>query len=437
MRDIVLTLIFAGLLPTVFYRPWFGVLLWCWFSYMNPHRLCWGFAVEMPFAQIIALSTVASMFFHKGGYSIHWTRETKLLVLFVVWVLVTTLDAKYQVWAWPQLIKVYKIQFMTFVTLLLINNKDKLNWTIWVIALSLGFFGVKGGLFTLMTGGGHHVRGPADSFIEGNNEIGLALLMVFPLMNYLRLQSQNWYLKWGMAGAMALTFFAILGTQSRGALVGLVATGLIFFYRSRSKFAIILAAVLILPAGYYFMPDTWHERMATIQTYEEDASAKGRIYAWGQAIRMANEEVFTGFGFEAFRAEIGIDVHSIYFEVLGEHGYVGFALYFLMGLAAFFSARQLVVKSKRLPSAGYLKDLGAMMQVSIVAYASAGAFLGLAYFDFFYHLVAIVIIARGLLDQEMEKATSEIDSKAKGRRFDMNSRLPGRRRVGDIPLANK
>ena len=48
----------------------------------------------------------------------------------------------------------------------------------WVMALSIGFFGVKGGIFTVVGGGENMVWGPPGSFIEGNNELALALIMV-------------------------------------------------------------------------------------------------------------------------------------------------------------------------------------------------------------------------------------------------------------------
>ena len=52
MRDIIVTLAVFGTLPFIFWRPWIGILVWCWLGYMNPHRLAWGFSTSMPFALI-------------------------------------------------------------------------------------------------------------------------------------------------------------------------------------------------------------------------------------------------------------------------------------------------------------------------------------------------------------------------------------------------
>ena len=88
------------------------------------------------------------------------------------------------------------------------------------------------------------------------------------------------------------------------------------------------------------------------------------------------------------------DAHSIYFEVLGEHGFVGLALYLALGWFAWRSCTQVRREAKSRPGGLWLADLVRMLQVSLVGYASSGAFLGLAYFDLYYHLVALVVLAK-------------------------------------------
>ena len=99
--------------------------------------------------------------------------------------------AYYSAAAWEQMSKVSKIFLMIFVSMMLINTRERLIQLVWVIALSIGFFGVKGGIFTITTGGGFRVQGPAGSFIAGNNEMGLALAMTVPLLYYLSRRRQD------------------------------------------------------------------------------------------------------------------------------------------------------------------------------------------------------------------------------------------------------
>ena len=198
-------IVFFGMLPYVFARPYVGIYIWSWLGFMNPHRLTWGFAYEFPFAQIVAIVILVSMLRLKVPVRVPWTRETVLLLVLIAWMLFTTFFAFNTDGAWDQWDKVWKIQLMLYVTLMLIRSKTKLDWLIWVIVLSLGFYGVKGGIFTIAHGGAHRVQGPEGSFIGGNNEIALALIMTIPLMRYLQLQARNVLVHQGVTAAMLLT----------------------------------------------------------------------------------------------------------------------------------------------------------------------------------------------------------------------------------------
>jgi probable O-glycosylation ligase (exosortase A-associated) len=406
MRDIFVTAIVFASLPLILYRPWIGIVMWTWLAFMNPHRLTWGWAFNLPFAYMVALATLAGMLMSREPKKIPWTRETGLLAAFLVWVTITTFFAAYPDLAWGQLNKVAKIQFMIFIALMLMNDRIRINALVWTIALSLGFYGVKGGIFTVMQGGNYHVRGPLQSFIGGNNEIGLALIMTVPLMRYCQLTATNWFIRWGFTGAILLTILAIVGSHSRGALVGLGAMVFFLWLKSRRKFmTALMLGVAVIPI-LLVMPEKWWERMYTIADYEQDQSVRGRFAAWGMAYRLARDRFFGG-GFEAFQRamferyipEYGgrHDAHSVYFEVLGEHGFVGLALFLALGIATWFSASWIIRNFRNDAEMKWMSDLAAMVQVSLVGYASAGAFLGLAYFDFYYNLIAIVIVCKTLL----------------------------------------
>lgn len=394
MRDIFVTLVVFGSLPFILRQPYLGVLVWSWLGYMNPHRLGWSFATEMPYAQIVALTTLFAMMISREAKRIPWTRETIILLIFILWMVLTTIFAIHQQAAFEQLDKVLKIQLMTFVTMMLMKRPERVNLLVWVIVLSLGFYGVKGGIFTLLTGGGYHVRGPYGSFISGNNEIGLALIMTLPLMRYLQLQSGKFWMRRGWAVAILLTVVAILGTQSRGALVGISAMTLFLILKSRNRFLLLLFVLAMIPATYLIMPESWFERMHSIQTYEEDSSVQGRFRAWNYALKSASSHFFGG-GYEMFRGHT--DAHSIYFEILGEHGFIGLIIFLLLGLFTWRTGSWIIQQTRQRDELAWCRDLASMVQVSMVGFAVAGAFLGLAYFDLYYHLIAIMVICRTMV----------------------------------------
>jgi len=202
-----------------------------------------------------------------------------------------------------------------------------------------------------------------------------------------------------------LCLLAILGTQSRGAFLGVGAMTLFLVKNSRHKWTLIIGAIIIFPIVYLFMPESWHERMFSIVDYEHDGSAMGRINAWKMAYNLAVFKLLGG-GFECFQeATFAIyapdplnihDSHSIYFEILGEHGFVGLILFLSLGYSAWRSCIWIMKRTKENSGLRWIYDLAAMLQVSLVGYAVSGAFLGLAYFDLYYNLIALIIILKNV-----------------------------------------
>jgi probable O-glycosylation ligase (exosortase A-associated) len=414
IRDILLTVVIFGLLPICFLRPWIGVLVWSWIGYMNPHRLTWGFAYSMPFAFMVAIAVIIGAFFTKDRYSLPRTREVFLLLLLWFTFFLSTLFAVYPQDAWEQLSKVSKILLMTFITLLLLQNPKKLRMLLWVIALSIGFFGLKGGIWSVLTGGQNMVLGPPNSFIAGNTEIGLALNMVLPILFYLRRETSRVWLKHFLLAMILFSIIAILITYSRGALLGLATVLSVLFLKSRGKVIVLLMLCIAFLLATSVLPEKWFGRMETIKTYDEDSSAMGRLRAWEMAWRLALDRPLLGAGFRAFQPEMykrylpefpasGRDAHSIFFQVLAEHGFTGFALYIMLILSTLQSLRQLIKRSRRDPSLQWIFSCAQMLEASLIAYVASGMFLSLSYFDLFYQLVAIVIILKQLARAEQRK----------------------------------
>lgn len=416
MRDLLLACIVFGALPFVLKRPFYGILLMAWLGYMNPHKLCYGFMLSFPVVYTVALTTFTGMLISKEAKRIVWSREIVVLVIFVVWMGITTTQAMYFDLAREQYIKVIKIQILTFMTLLMLTSRDKVHLFVWVLVLSLGFYGFKGGLFTIAHGGSYRVQGPETTFIGGNNELALALVMTIPLMRYLQLHERRHWIKLGLIALMLLTAIAAIGSQSRGALVALSLTGGIFWLKGRNKVVNAIFIVMVIGAVAAIMPAEWYARMNTIQTYDQDASALGRINAWWVAWNVARTHFFGG-GFEMFQYPTFQmyapepnnlhDVHSIYFQMMGHHGFIGLALFLTLLGMTWRTCTQIGRMTKKVPELSWARDLAAMLQVSLIAYMTGGAFLGLGYFDYLYHLVALAVVVRYLVGESVSPKPAE------------------------------
>jgi probable O-glycosylation ligase (exosortase A-associated) len=417
MRDIIVTLLVFGSLPFIFKRPFYGAVLWIWISVMNPHTQSWGFAQSMPFAAIIAGTTVLAMMARPKDLYFPNTALTWLLLAFSAWMCLSTLFAIGPEDPLPALNKVLKILGMTVVVALLVRTRKDIEMLVWVIVVSLGFYGAKGGLFTIRSGGAYRVWGPTGTFIEGNNEVALALIMVVPLMMYLVPLIVNKWGKRAMWAAAGLCVLASLGSYSRGAALALAAMLAFLWLKSQEKLKLGALLVVLAPLALVFMPEQWHSRIDTINTYEQDSSAMGRINAWKMAANLAGDHPLFGGGFQIYNRFIfqlyapnPNDIHaahSIYFQVLGEHGYVGLAIYLLMYLVVWRNGSWVIRNADKIPELEWAGRLARMLQVSLIGFLVGGAFLSLAYFDVPYYIMVIMVATRLLVERTLKERSAK------------------------------
>jgi putative inorganic carbon (hco3(-)) transporter len=428
MRDIALSLIVFGLIPFILVHPYIGVLVWTWLSMMSPHRLAYGFAHDFPFAHVVAVATFIGIVVTKDRKSFPVNAITVTLLLFVLWMCVTSLFSIYPEATFPMWMRVMKIQIMLFLTIVLLHKLEHVDWFIWVMVASLGFYGAKGGIFTFIRSGDELVWGPPGSYIEGNNELGLALIMTIPLMRYLQMRTQHVWIRRGLWGAMLLSAIAALGTHSRGALVAIGAMSLALLLKSRNKIVLAIAIMVTAVIGISIMPAKWVERMHTISAYESDGSVRGRFNAWAVAYGVAKDRPAVGGGFEIYTREI-FDryapnkddavraAHSIYFQVLGEHGFVGLGLFLLIWFFTWRGAAWIYWNAPKGEEYAWARDVSSMVQVSLVGYGVGGAALSLSYFDLPYNLLAIVVIAREIIRREIAGNVAVRDAPRRVRAF--------------------
>jgi len=402
MRDLALVAIvlLAGLVALR--RPWVGVMLWTWLSIMNPHRYTYGFAYTAPLAAFAAGCTLLGLAFTRDKSSPFKGAPTVWLALLMVWMSISWLGGLDPTEDYEQWSKVMKIDLMVLVSLALLHSKKHIIALVMVSAGSVALLGVKGGIYTATTGGGGRVWGPPGSFIADNNEFALAVVMTIPLLRFLQLQLESGWKRHAMTLAMLLCAASALGSQSRGALLALSAMALFLWLRSKKKvlgglFIVIAAAGLVT-----FMPDSWSDRMDTIKTYESDDSAVGRLDAWRAAWGLAKNYPL-GVGFNPNRQELfdsysggakARAAHSVYFQVLGNHGFIGLFLFLALFISTYVMAGRLKRLAADSPQTRWCADLGAMCQVALIAYFVGGAFLSLAYFDLPYNVMVVVVLAR-------------------------------------------
>ncbi|MDH4393722.1 MAG: putative O-glycosylation ligase, exosortase A system-associated [Aquabacterium sp.] len=404
MRDIlVVGIVLIGALVAL-RRPWIGVLLWTWLSLMNPHRYTYGFAYDFPVAAIAAASVLVGILmttsrvspFKYGGPSI-W------LGVFMVWITLSWrlgLDPQGDYEQWD---KVMKILLMVLVAVMVVRSKEQIIAVTWVVTGSLALLGIKGGIFTIANGGNYRVWGPSGSFIEENNAMALALVMTIPLLRFFHMQVQNKLGSRLLLLSMVLLAASALGSHSRGGLVAIAAMTVLMWVRGGCRLSTGLLLGIVGIGLVAFMPEHWTARMSTIEEYDTDDSSMGRIAAWWTAWNAAFSHPF-GVGFNAARPDLFLTfspyqlqygtpvAHSIYFQILGHHGFIGLFIWLGMWVSTWRIATAIRRASTAQPELKWCGDLAAMLQVSMFGYFVGGAFLNLAYFDLPYNSLVILVL---------------------------------------------
>lgn len=428
MRGLLFFVIFLVGMGFVFASPFYGVMAWYVFSLGNPHRLAYGFFSTLPYAYIIAgLTFLCWLTSRRDPVRIPFTPLVVLTLLFSLWMTVTSVFAAAPADSvWDKWTEVHKVLLMAVVGYALTTSRQRINLLIWTVVLSIGFWGVKGGISSIASGGVYRVWGPEGTAIGDNNELGLALVMILPLIYYLWQTVEKRYLRLGLLGMGFLVSIAVFFTYSRGAFLGLCAMGLVFWVRSRAK---VMSAVIILAAGlfvYNFAPEAWFARMNTIETYDQDESAMSRIYLWHVGARIAAQRPLVGGGFKVtFWPDVantflaGSDLppltrpraeHSIYFDVLSEHGYVGLAIFLAIGLCAWINVSRLVRDSSGRPDLLWANQLGRLGQGLLIGFWVGGSTMSLAYYDGYWCVLFLLEAARRVLAAEAADAKNRTGS---------------------------
>jgi probable O-glycosylation ligase (exosortase A-associated) len=214
---------------------------------------------------------------------------------------------------------------------------------------------------------------------------------------------------------MILTVAAILGTYSRGGLIALVVVFAALWWRTQRHLLtagfLVTAAIAIL----VIFPQKWNNRMATIETYDSDDSFQSRVDAWKTALRIGFDRPFVGAGYRATeetsiyarynpenKKTHGRAVHSVYFEVLADHGFVGFGLFAFMLFLAFRNCRWVAKKCSSMHDLQWLAYLASMLEVGFIGYAVGGAALSVAYYDVFLVLIVVSSLLRDYAQREVK-----------------------------------
>lgn len=419
MRDLLVFAIVLLALPLSIRRPFFGLLVFSWLAYMRPQDLCWGFARSMRLSFFVAVAMLAGWWAYEQGRRrfAAWDARSALMVVLALLVSLSYAFAQHQNTYtntyWFEYLKIILIALFTSGQ---VDSRLRLRVMLWVIALSLGFFGVKNGLLGILRGGQPILRGPGG-MLEDNNDFALALVMNVPLLWYLGLEegARPW-LRRATRFAVLLTVVTVLLTHSRGAFLALVATALWMAWRSGRLGRAVLALVASGVAFLLFAPAHVLERLSTIGDTQE-SSANARLIAWSTALRMIGDNPLLGVGLRNFQPRfpeysvipLGPSsqtyvAHNSYLQIWAESGSLAFLVYLLLLASVFVACAWVRRSSRSRPDLLWAANYARLMEATTIGFLVGAFFLNRGHFDLIYHWLALVTALVAIAAAERRRA---------------------------------
>jgi probable O-glycosylation ligase (exosortase A-associated) len=421
MRDALILAILPFLLYSMAKRPFVGLGLWIWTALFFPNGWLYGIASGIRFNLLFTGMTIFAYLILKPKPAFKLTPTGAMVLLFFAWTTASTVmgignpDVAWDIWS-----RFSKVIMLFVFVLAIVENKVHVDFFLWCTVLSVGFFADLEALKYLASGGGHKIEGMAGHVLGDRNELSVSFLMTLPICAYLLQEygKRSKLVALAMGATIVLMIVAIIGTQSRGGFVVLVALGGYFYIKSERKVLMTVLLVGLVLVMAQVVTTEWVERMHTVDSADKDASFMGRVVAWKLSFILASDYPFFGGGFKALEnfpvwtrlsQEFGSlpwfptgdhfpdpdrphAAHSVYFQVLGDHGFVGLGIYLSFLMGAFLKARKITRLGRLHKVAAWIPRLGTALQLTLFAFCLGGSDLSFSYFDLTFAVIALLIV---------------------------------------------
>ncbi|MCH8499095.1 MAG: O-antigen ligase family protein [Marinobacter sp.] len=202
--------------------------------------------------------------------------------------------------------------------------------------------------------------------------------------------------------------------NSRGAFLGVVAGTAYFLlymifskYQKKGQRALAILTIIVgLSGGLYVADEAFWERMQTLQELDDgDASGSHRVEFWLATFDIMRDYPM-GVGIGGFihvsqnylperyfeRRDTGKAVHSTWFQIIGEVGWIGFSIFLAMLVAVFrtsFATKKFLIASGKYDE--YFKVL--VLEAGLIAFLVAATFIDRGRAEVLYWLVTFILVS--------------------------------------------
>ena len=411
MRDLLLLAVYGCFLVLGAAAPFVLALGYVWVDAFRPQEVSYGLLTSLPVSMMMGAAAVGGWFLMDRRQPAPPGPIVVLLLFFALWCTMTTaLWAAVPTTAWWKWDWAFKTMVFAIFLPLAIRSRVQIEALLQVYLFSIAAHFVPFAGKTIIAGGGY---GRNLGLIEGNSglaegaTLATASLLLVPIALFLgrhtRLLPRRRLTRLLYLGLAIAAVVAAVGTYQRTALIGMAVLAVFVLFQSRRKWLTAIAICIGVSGVLFLTTDAWNERISTIRDYRQESSALTRLLVWQWTLGYVREHPFCGgFGVseisrivlpprpedEGPQTVIGRAFHSIYFEVLGEQGWVGLALFFGLVGAALLAQQEVIRRARRMAGFEWAVDLAKALRASLAVFLACGAFIGIAFQPMFYLLLA-------------------------------------------------
>lgn len=447
LRSLWLVFVYLTFLGFSCSAPFIATLGYVWVDTFQPQSIAYFVLNQLPVAMIMGVAAVGGYLLLDRRLPPPLTLQTVLQACMAIWFSITLIWAQVPDAAWTKWDWAFKtVCFAAFIPFVIRSRVQIEAFALtYVFALAANF--VPYGLKVIVSGGGYGMNLGLQSGNTGLAEGGLlstSCLMAVPLAIFLAAHSQIMFkprvMALGYWGIAALAVVTAIGTYERSALIGLVVLGICMLIRTNHKFVFGIVSIVTICLVVYATSSAWNTRISTIGDYQNEGSASTRILIWKWTLGFtATHPLGGGFAtylidhidipateFSPARVESGRAFHSIYFEILGEQGYPGIAIFLMLAGSTLIMLRRTAKKACLYPELQWVVGLSDALQSGLAVFLTSGAFVGIAFQPMFWYFTSMGICLNAyMLRVERQNAVPETGWRASIIR-------PGIAKPGDI-----
>ena len=419
----VFGIILAGVVYA-FQGPFYILLFYLWNAYFRPEQWMWvDYVSPLRLSFVLAIGALVTSISAISRFQLK--PLVVLILLFLAQSTLSLLVSEHPDWSYYFWIEFVKVLVIALLITFLVTDRRQYRLTLLVIGLSLGLETAKQGWAQLVLNPGATNNNP-NPMLGDNNGVAVGMMMLVPVFVALAQTATRRWERYLYRFFIVGLVYRGLSTYPRGGLLAAAALGLITLWRSPKKFRALIAVGVLVTVVLSVMPQQYWDRMNTITASEDqqESSARGRLYFWSVAARMASAKPLTGVGFNGFRQSFpsydtsggfwGADraVHSAWFGVVAEMGFPGLILLVAVLVVAFFTCWRIRRSARGDPDLQDFRAYAGAMQATLVAYAVGMSFLNGQYNEMFWHMVGLTVALDGAYSLARQKAASRVPAPA-------------------------